>query len=83
MEEDEEILAHIAQSQEKVQHAFHAQCLADWLKRNPSCPICREKAFIPISLSDVLMHSPLAKLVYLTCAGVIFVCLLFRVNAVK
>lgn len=83
MEENEEILAHVTVSQEKAQHAFHALCLADWLKRNPSCPTCREKAYIPVSISDVLKHSPLAKLIYLTCSGAIFVCLLFRFNNVK
>lgn len=22
-------------------HSFHARCISDWVKRNPSCPICR------------------------------------------
>lgn len=26
----------------KCQHSFHSVCLFDWLKINPSCPICRK-----------------------------------------
>jgi len=22
-------------------HSFHAECLTEWMKRNPSCPVCR------------------------------------------
>ena len=83
MDEDEEVLAHVASSRNKVQHAFHAACLRDWLKRNRSCPTCRAEVIDDDSILSGAQQLPIVKKFLLTCLGLITIVIILQKHTAK
>ena len=50
----------------KCTHAYHIECIVDWLLRRPSCPSCRQDYVIP---EEVLQHEKPATPVLVVQSG--------------
>ena len=49
-------------------HKFHTSCLQTWLKRKPTCPMCREEAHEQVLVSSASQSTQAeAEQVVLTC----------------
>ena len=31
-----------------IKHIFHGNCIRDWLNRQNSCPLCKQKLEVPV-----------------------------------